>query len=215
MADKKKLALIGASGHCKVVIDVIERQGNDEIVFIIDDNPALAGAKLFGYSIAGTRDVLLEKASTAGIDFFIIAIGNNSIRNQISEWLLGKGLRLATAIHPSAQIGRGTRIGAGTVVMAGAVINSDAEVGSNTIINTGATVDHDCQIGDFVHIAPGVHICGGVSIQSGSLVGAGATVIPNVSVGSNVVIGAGSTVLTDIGDNQKVAGSPARVISDV
>lgn len=211
----KKLIVIGASGHAKVVIDILEKQGTDGIAFIVDDNPALAGSTLFGYPIVGMREVLLDKAKTAGVHGVIVAIGNNPARKEIAEWVAQQGFSLVSAIHPSAQIGRGVLIGKGTVVMAGAAINSDTVIGDGVIINTGATVDHDCRVGDFVHIAPGAHVCGGVDIGCGSLIGAGATLIPNLRIGSQAVLGAGSTAIRNIGDNQTAAGSPAREIGDV
>jgi hypothetical protein len=35
---QNKLIVIGASGHAKVVIDILERQDVNEIAFVVDDN---------------------------------------------------------------------------------------------------------------------------------------------------------------------------------
>jgi len=208
-----KVIVIGASGHAKVIIDMLEKQGRKEVAFIIDDNPALKGKTLFGYPVAGPRSELHELARQENVKQAIVAIGNNNIRVEIAAWLESADFSLVTVVHPSAQIGRGAVIAAGTVVMAGVVINSDSTVGKNVVINTGATVDHDCRIGDGVHVAPGCHVCGGVVIGDGTLLGAGTTIIPNVRVGQNVIVGAGSTLIQDVPDGAKVAGSPAREIN--
>ena len=206
---KSNLVLIGASGHAKVIIDIIEKQAERHIAFIVDDNPSLHGASLFGYRVIGGRGELAARSAELADGAVIIAIGNNAVRQELATWVKSQGLATFAAIHPSAQISRGAVVGAGSVVMAGAVINADAIIGENVIINTGATIDHDCNIGDGVHIAPGCHICGGVSIGEGSLVGAGATIIPNIRIGRKVTVGAGSTVLKDVPDAATVGGSPA------
>lgn len=210
---KSKIVVVGASGHAKVIIDMLEKQGLEEVAFIIDDNPSLKGSFLFDYPVAGDRSVLLDQARRHDVDRAVVAIGNNDIRVEISAWLESVGFSLVSVVHPSAQIGRGVMISPGSVIMAGAVVNSDSRIGKNVIVNTGATVDHDCMISDGAHIAPGCNVCGGVTIGSRTLIGAGTTIIPNIRVGQHVVVGAGSTLLNDVPDGAKVAGSPAREIS--
>ncbi len=212
MDNRPALVLIGASGHGKVVIDIVEKERRYRISHLLDDNAALHDMLFFGYRVAGaTESILANTASERPL--VLVSIGDNTARLRIATWLHSNRLQLGRAVHPHAQVGRGTVIGAGTVVMAGSVLNSDASIGENVIINTGATVDHDCVIGDGVHIAPGAHVCGGVHIGAGSFIGAGAVLIPGIRVGANSIIGAGSTLLENIPDNAKAAGSPARKFS--
>jgi sugar O-acyltransferase (sialic acid O-acetyltransferase NeuD family) len=201
-----KIFVFGASGHAKVIIDILERMQDVEVAFAVDD--ADKGKTICGYEIIGGRDELLARRKR--VNAGIVAIGDNRARRDAAAWLTGQGFKLASAIHPAAVLARGVGIGDGTVVMAGCVINTDTTIGVNTIVNTGATIDHDCSIGDCVHVAPGCHLCGGVKVGAGSFIGAGTTVIPQVRIGTNVVIGAGSTVLEDVADGAGVAGSPAR-----
>lgn len=206
---KTGVIVFGASGHAKVVIDLIEKQGQFQIEGLIDDDPILNGQDVYGYKILGSKEKLEELSCRC----CIVAIGDNGVRDDIADWLRNNGFILAkVATHPSAQLARGVSVGDGSVVMAGTVVNSDTSIGSNTIINTGATIDHDCLIGFSVHIAPGVTVCGGVSIGDLTLIGAGAVIHPNVKIGKNVVVGAGATVLRDIADNVSVVGSPAKII---
>ena len=203
------LVVVGASGHAKVVIDIIEKEGAFRIAHLLDDNAVLHGKPFFGYRVAGATSGMPAVAS-ADRPCVIVAIGDNQVRIRIAERLQGQGFALARAVHPQAQIGRGAAIGAGTVIMAGAIVNSDAVIGDNVIVNTGATVDHDCVVGDGVHLAPGTHLCGGVRVGAGAFVGAGTVVIPGIRVGANAIVGAGSTLLEDVPENAKAAGSPAR-----
>jgi sugar O-acyltransferase (sialic acid O-acetyltransferase NeuD family) len=202
--------VFGASGHAKVVIDIMERITGTVVAFVIDDEPATHGRSLCGYPIVGGRDALVARRATVSAG--IVAIGDNASRCNVGAWLATHGFRLASAVHPAAAVSRDVAIGEGTAVMAGTAINRDTTIGAHVIVNTGATVDHDCVIAEGVHIGPGCHLCGGISVGARSLLGAGTTVIPGVRIGENVLVGAGSTVVQDVPDGARVAGSPCRPI---
>lgn len=207
---RERIVVFGASGHAKVVIDILERQGLYEIAFLVDDDPGLKGTRFYGHDIVGGKQELLNiKDQICG---GIVAIGNNKARISVAKWLTDNQIDLVSAIHPSVQLGRGVTVAAGTVIMAGAIINSDSRIGRNSIVNTKASIDHDCTIGDGVHIAPGATLCGTVSVGDGTFVCAGVTIIPNLTIGRNALIGAGSTVIHDVYDHELVVGSPARSI---
>jgi len=192
--------LYGASGHAKVIIEILELKGI-EIKGLFDDNPAIN--KLLDYPCYGplTNDYV--------IDELIVSIGDNLMRKNISNRL---NCQFGKAIHPSAKISSRSTIRTGTVVMANAVINSGTIVGKHVIINTTASVDHDCIIGDYVHISPNATLCGGVSVGEGTHIGAAAVIIPNITIGKWSVIGAGSVVIRDIPDYAVVVGNPGRII---
>jgi len=209
----RTILVLGASGHAKVVLDMIEKAAKCKVGGLFDDNPALLGSTVLGYEVMGGKGDLLAQTGGMRDCSVVVAIGNNAIRASVAAELIANKKHLCEAlIHPSAQIAHGVRIGKGCVVMAGAIINADSCVGNNVIVNTSATIDHDCIIGDGVHIAPGVTLCGGIKVGENTLVGAGAVVSPNLRIGSNVTIGAGATVLQDIDDGLTVVGSPARPI---
>ena len=189
--------LYGASGHAKVIIDIL-RASNTEITALIDDNPdidSLMGIPVFHSGI--------------NLSPMIISIGNNSIRKRISEHLQ---CEFGTAVHPSAIISQESVIDKGSVVMQGAIIQSQAHIGKHCIINTGVSIDHECIVGDFVHISPHSTLCGNVRIGEGTWIGAGTTIIPGISIGKWSVIGAGSVVVKDIPDNVIAYGNPCRII---
>ena len=201
-SNRDKIFVFGASGHAKVVIDIIEKQGLYEIAFLADDDARLRNSSVYGYHVIGGKPDLLASGVLKGI----VAIGSNSARTAVAAWLTDNGFELVRAIHPSAQIGRGVTVGSNSVVMAGAVINSDSTIGNSVIVNTRASIDHDCVIGDGVHIAPGTTLCGTVSVGAGTFVCAGATIIPNLAIGRNVVVGAGATVIRNVPDEITVVG---------
>ncbi len=205
---KEQLFVFGASGHAKVVIDLIEKQGLYEILFLVDDDLLLKGTDFFGYPVIGGKNDLMAIADAP--QTAIVAIGSNPVRYKVAAWLVANGFKKASAVHPSAQLSRGVQIGAGTVVMAGACINADSIIGDDVIINTQVSVDHDCVIGHGVHLAPGSTLCGSVKVGEQSFVCVGATIIPNLTIGRDVVVGAGATVIANVPDHITVVGSPAK-----
>lgn len=198
----RKLAIIGASGHGKVVADIARKNGYSEIVFFDDDESI---HECGGYPVIGNS----SKAGWIDADI-IVGIGNAGIRKRIQE-SVPEG-KLVTLIHPDAVIAEDVAIGAGTVVMAGAVINPGVKIGKGCIINTCSSVDHDCVVGDYVHIAVGSHLCGAISVGNGTWIGAGATVSNNVSICSDSMIGAGAVVVNDIDVCGTYVGVPAKLI---
>lgn len=193
--------LFGASGHGKVIKDILNANGVKVEAFV-DDNPDVnecGGCCVMHYA--------------TGLSPIIVSVGMNRIRKMIVERLKTNNptIKFGTAIHPSAIVSPTVQIGEGTVVMAGTVINADAIIGKHCIINTGATVDHDCIIEDYCHIAPGTHISGATHVGEGTWVGVGSSVIQCLNIGKNCMIGAGSVVVKDIPDNVTAYGCPAEI----
>jgi len=209
--NREPLLVYGASGHAKVILDILERAGQHPIVGLLDDNVRLRGTGFFGYPVLGGGDLLSEHRYRG--HQLVIAVGDNHARQKIARQIgrLG-GYEFALAIHPSAQIARGVQIGSGTVIMANVAINSDAVIGQHAIINTGATIDHDCVIGDFVHVSPGTHLAGNVHVGALTHLGVGVSAIPGVKIGTASIIGAGAVVLNDIPEGVTAVGVPARVV---
>lgn len=195
----KRLLIVGASGHGKVVADIARLSGYGDITFL-DDNPEIK--QCGGYPIIG------RSSQVNGLDGdVIVAIGNAKIRRRIQERISAE--RLVTLFHPNAVVSS-AQIGRGTVVMAGAVINPDAVIGEGCIINTASSVDHDCRIGSYVHIAVGAHIAGSVEIGDETWIGAGATVSNNLTICADCMIGAGAVVVRDITQLGTYVGVPAK-----
>jgi sugar O-acyltransferase (sialic acid O-acetyltransferase NeuD family) len=205
----KTILIYGASGHGKVVVDIVEREGKYTIAGLIDDNPEIQGKDFCGYSVVGGFDVLTKDVSHS--HKLILALGDNNARKGLWERVKPLGYELACAIHPLAQIGKDVLVGLGTVIMANVAINSGTTIGENVIINTGATVDHDCLIGDYVHISPGTHLAGNVKVREFTHIGIGCNVVSNVTIGKGSIIGAGAVVIQDVPDNVTAVGVPAKV----
>ncbi len=191
--------LFGASGHAKVVMDIIKAQG-DAVSCLYDDNPHYTD--IHGIPVYNVGNVEVSGP-------MIISIGANRVRKMIAERY---PLEYAKAVHPQTIVSPLAEFGDGTVVMQGAVIQSDVRIGKHCIINTSASIDHECEICDFVHVSPHGTLCGNVHVGEGSWIGAGAIVIPGIKIGKWCTIGAGAVVIKDIPDGATAVGNPARII---
>jgi sugar O-acyltransferase (sialic acid O-acetyltransferase NeuD family) len=205
---KRVLALLGASGHGKVIADAALVSGWDDVVFFDDRWPAL---NINGrWPVVGDTRMLLERAYR--FDAAVVSIGNCRIRLDKQLELQAAGVSIATVIHPHACVSPFAHIGAGTVVMAGAVVNVDARVGDAGIVNTGATVDHDCVLAQGVHISPGAHLSGDVKVGVRTWVGVGAAVRQGITIGDDVMVGAGAVVVKPVESRATVVGNPAALL---
>ncbi len=198
--------LLGASGHAKVIIDILKSQ-HIKISGLFDDNPNLK--LLLEYPVLGKFSL-----HTLNDEELIISIGNNSIRKKVVN-LLPVKTKYGQAVSSMAVISECATIEEGTVIMQGAIVQSCANVGKHCIVNTQASVDHDCIIEDFVHISPNACLCGGVTVGEGTQIGAGAVVIPGIKIGKWSLVAAGAVVMRDVPDNVLVLGNPARVVKRI
>ncbi|MFT6987783.1 MAG: sugar O-acyltransferase (sialic acid O-acetyltransferase NeuD family) [Psychromonas sp.] len=199
----KELAIVGASGHGKIVADIAEQLGFT-VNFYDDAYPSKT--QIEHWPIHGTCANLVALNNPISV---VVAIGNNKIRHQKVTLLQQNNFDLITLIHPTAIISQYAVIAEGAVVFAGAIINAFAKVGVGCIINTAAVIEHDCIIDDFAHICPNVALAGGVTVGNKSWVGIGSQVKQLITIGDNCLIGAGSTVVKNIPDNITAYGSPA------
>jgi len=209
---KKKIVLIGGGGHCKVVVSILKKLDNFEIVGIVDNYKA--GSLISGIKIIGTDDDL-EDIYKSGIHDALITVGStkdNTKRCRLFNMAREIGYNFPIIISPEAIVDKSVRIDEGTVIMLGCIINIDSFIGKNCIVNTGAIIEHDCKIGNHCHIAPGVHISGEANIGELSFLGIGATIIQGIKIGKNVTIGAGSVVIKNILDNVIAVGNPVKII---
>ena len=195
------ITLYGASGHSKVIIDILNCN-SVTIKAIIDDNPKTD--TILGLPVIKNTDTDFSK-----VQHMIISIGNNKVRERISNQIK---VDYVNAIHPTAILSKTVTLGKGTVIMAGAIVNPDVTIGNHCIINTGAVVEHDCHIADFVHISPSVSLAGNVIVGQGTHIGIGAIVIQGIKIGKWATIGAGAIIIKDIPDYAVVVGNPGKII---
>ncbi|WP_410802587.1 acetyltransferase [Marinobacter sp. KMM 10035] len=202
-----RLAILGASGHGKVVADAAELAGWDEVIFYDDAWPRLA--KNGPWMVVGNTEALLQ--GLEGIDGVVVAIGNNRVRQLKQHELIVAGAKVVSIVHPTAVVSRHAELCVGSVVFGNATVNACAKVGNGCIVNTGAVVEHDCVLGDFAHISPNAVLAGGVRVGPLVWLGASASVKQLIEVGEHAVVGMGAVVIRDVQPGATVVGNPAKV----
>jgi UDP-perosamine 4-acetyltransferase len=203
-----RVVIIGAGGHAKVVIELLEEDGRYELAGCTSQG---GPGQVLGLNVLGD-DSILPSLYAGGVRHAFVAVGNNRARYDLIRHLRADGFHLVNAISRHAVISPRVRLGEGIAIMAGAVINAASDIGDGAVVNTGATVDHDCRIGECAHIAPGCTLAGCVTVGEGTFLGAGCRVIPNVLIGAWATVGAGAAVIRDIPEHTTAVGVPARVM---
>jgi sugar O-acyltransferase (sialic acid O-acetyltransferase NeuD family) len=202
----KRLAILGASGHGKVVAEAAELSGWSEVVFFDDAWPECSVNSV--WPVVGKTSHLL--ACLDQFEGVVVAIGDNAIRLEKLIMLRDHGAILSSIVHPQAVVSRYANIGAGSVVCAGVVVSVDASVGLGAILNTGCSVDHDCLLADAVHVSPGARLAGGVNVDRCAWIGMGSVVRQLLTVGAGAIVGSGAVVVKDVLVNTVVKGVPAK-----
>jgi sugar O-acyltransferase (sialic acid O-acetyltransferase NeuD family) len=209
---QNSIILVGAGGHCRSVIDVIETQGQYRVMGIVD-SPELVGSKVLGYTVTGADSDLEEMLKNCpNIHITVGHIKTAAVRRKLFENCKMKGAKFPVIISPKAHVSFHATLGEGSIVMHHAIVNAGARVGINTIVNTGAVIEHDATVGNHCHVSTGCYLNGGVTIGDGTFTGSQSTVIQGIEIGAGCVVGAGSVVTRNLTSNGIYAGNPARLI---
>jgi sugar O-acyltransferase (sialic acid O-acetyltransferase NeuD family) len=193
----KKIAIIGAGGHGKVVGEIALLNQYDTIHFFDDRKIEI---KKFPFKICGNLEQL--GINLGNYNFFFVAIGDNKKRYDKILWLTKKKLNIVSLIHPKSVVSQFSTLEAGSCVMANSAINPGTLIKKGAIINTSSSIDHDCVIGKYAHISPNCSLSGNVSVGNFTHLGSGTSVHPGINIGNNVKTGVGTSVYKNILDDK-------------
>lgn len=207
----RSLVIIGAGGHGRETLDVVEAINDHEAAPVWDvlglvasrHDEVLVGRR--AVPVLGDVDVL------AGLDAaYVIGIGASDVRRRIDAQVAGYGREAAVLVHPRASLGSDLRLAPGVILAAGARVTTNVALGRHTHLNVNAVVSHDCVLGDYVTCSPGVLVNGTCTLEDGVFLGTGAIVTPGRRLGAGAVIGAGAVVVDDVPPGVTAVGVPAR-----
>jgi sugar O-acyltransferase (sialic acid O-acetyltransferase NeuD family) len=188
------IILLGAGGHCKSCIDVIEKENKYKILYIIDKNNKRD--KLLNYKII-SENLLAKKKNL----YAFVAVGqikNYKIRQKLFNKLLSLNFKIPFIISPLSYISPRATIGSGTIIMHGVIINADVQIGKNCIINTNSVIEHGVKIKDHTHISTGVIINGETNIGSKVFIGSGSVISNNIKIEDSCIVGSGLNVKSNL-----------------
>ncbi|KFB70902.1 MAG: putative acetyltransferase EpsM [Candidatus Accumulibacter phosphatis] len=188
------ILLVGAGGHARACIDVIEKEGRYAIAGLVG-TPDEVGGVVLGYPILGgdaELPALRERCPNALITLGQIQSPEPRIR--LFALLERLGFTLPAVVSPRGHVSCHASLGPGSIVMHGAIVNACARVGCNCILNSRALVEHDAVIEDHCHISTGVLVNGGARVGAGSFVGSGSVLREGVALGERCLVGMGLAV---------------------
>lgn len=194
---KRPILLLGAGGHARSCIDVIEQESRFSVVGLVGLYDEV-GTHILGYPVIGTDEDLPSLLKV--YNHVLVSIGQiktSELRMRLFNLLMQNNCKLPVIVSPHSFVSPHATLGLGTIVMHGAVVNANAVVGQNCIINSKALVEHDVVIADHCHIATMAVINSGVYIGSGTFVGSNSSVRQSVNIGERCLIGMGQRVLAD------------------
>jgi sugar O-acyltransferase (sialic acid O-acetyltransferase NeuD family) len=192
-----KILLVGAGGHARACIDVIEQAAQFSVAGLVG-LPAQVGSRVLGYPILGTDADLADLRVQYAYALVVVGqIKTPEPRIRLYDLLQRHGYTMPVIVSPHAHVSRHATLEAGTIIMHGAVVNASALVGRNCILNSQSLVEHDAVIGDHCHIATAAAINSGVRVAAATFIGSNSCVRQGIRIGERCVIGMGQRVLAD------------------
>ena len=204
---KPTIILLGAGGHSRACIDVIEQEGHFQIAGLVG-LPKQRHDHHLGYAVIGTDDDLAQFVKN--YPFALVTVGqlhSPDLRIRLCTQALKLGFQLPVVIAPTAHVSRHATIGLGTIVMHGAIVNAGAKIGNNCIINTRALIEHDAIVEDHCHISTGAILNGGAVVGSDSFIGSGSVIKEGITLGKRCIVGMALSVRHSQADHSLFVGN--------
>ena len=199
--------IVGAGGHGREVLDIIEAIGGFEVLGFVDDGaPDVSLLTDRGHELLGGTDALTPRATCSSCSASGIP-GSEPTSSSGSR--RPRRRRLSTRW---ASVGSSCRIGAGLRHRRGARLTTNITVGRHCYVGPNATIGHDAVLEDFATSVPGRRRERFGPLGRAATVGAAASVKQGMSVGARAVVGMGAAATHDVPDGATVVGVPARRI---
>lgn len=188
-----RVVIIGAGSTSEIVSEIILSNRDYTLVGIVGSKEEAKKYKevenktINSIPFLGDRAILSELPSL-GVNSFIVAIGDNYIREKIFYEAISKGLKAINAISRNTIIDKNVNIGSGTIIKSGTIISKNTLIGDNCLIDNGVIIETKCNV---------LNNC---NINSGAVIGSNSQISKNVEIGIRSVI----SKEIHIGKNQKI-----------
>lgn len=205
---KRNLAIYGAGGLGRMVLDIAVQGGHWRPAAFLDANVELHGSEVDGVPVRGGVEhwpLLYED----GIRHVVVAVGCNRSRAGIAEVLRRQGAELVSAVHPLASISPSAQVAPHVIIGARVTVCVHAVIGPHAVLSPGSIVEHDNVLGEGVFCEPAVRLAGGVEVGDFARLGIGSCVIPGRRIGAEARVAAGAVVIRDVPAGARVEGVPA------
>jgi len=205
MSDSRDILLIGAGGHARACIDVVEVAGFNIVGLVARAEEV--GRRVLGYPVLGADADLPALRAHAPLALVVIGqLGDPAPRQAAVAAASAAGFAFPAMVSPLAHVSRHASVGEGSIVMHGAIVNAAASVGKHCIVNSQALVEHDAVLGDFAHLSTRALLNGGVRVGERCFVGSGSVVRQEIVIGSDCFIAMGSVVRDALASGSRLRG---------
>ena len=196
-----EIILVGAGGHARACIDVIESTGRYKIAGLVEKD-TLNNQINLGYAVIGDDSELQGLRQKYG--HALITVGQTKApdtRVRLFQLLNQLDYALPMIASLKAHVSQHAQIGDGTIVMHGAIVNANARIGKNCIINNQSLIEHDVLVGNHCHISTGTILNGESQVEHESFVGSGSVVRERIKIGPQSFVAGGTRVMRDLPSN--------------
>lgn len=198
----ERLVIVGAGGHGREVLDIIDAVGGYEVLGFVDDGEP--DQRLLRVPLLGPVSTIDELSDV----HVVLGIGDPRVRAEVAARTSAPPS--PPMVHPMASTGSHCRIGQGSVIAAGARLTTNVTIGDHCYVGPNATIGHDSVLDDFATLYPGTVVSGSVQVGRAATIGAGASVKQGVAIGPRAVVGMGAATTHSVTAETTVVGVPAR-----
>lgn len=209
----KHIYALGVGHNTPVFIDLAEQCGY-EILGLYHYNNERTGEVDHGFRILGSFDDLFSSEDLCNKKY-LLTMGDNDIRCQLTEKIISLGGNVPSLIHPTSVVSRFANIAkVGVYISAFTHIQADTKIGQGTVILSGVNVSHTNNIGNYCFLAGGVTIGAYTTVEDHVFIGQGALSISGKvgKIGTHAYVGARALLTKSVEAYSIVAGSPARIV---
>lgn len=213
---KKEIYALGVGHNTPVFIDLAEACGYT-VIGLYHYNDSRTGEVDHGLNIIGSFDDLFAKGDLHEMNF-LLTMGDNKIRTELTDKIISMGGNVPTLIHPMAVISRFAEISPiGVYISPFTYVQADSSVGRNTVLLSHVNISHTTTIGESCFIAGGATIGAYTTVEDFVFVGQGALSISAKvkCIGREAYIGARCLITHDVPAKVIFSGVPGKVLKDI
>lgn len=212
----KFIYALGVGRNTPVFIDLAEACGYT-VLGLFHYNAERTGEIDHGFEIIGAFDDLFSKEDLSGMNF-LLTMGDNAIRTELSRKIISLGGNVPSLIHPMAVVSRFAEISQiGVYISPFTYVQADSSIGKNSILLSHVNISHTTRIGESCFIAGGATVGAYTTVGDFVFIGQGALSISGKvkSIGRLAYIGARCLITQDVPEEVVFSGMPGKVLRHI